>query len=176
MQDLRGVTYTAMVTDLTEDSEQVWRLPDKTIPEGESYHVVAQAAAAPKGQAAVFGGDSSTAAGMFMAAASGVGSRIWDRDMEQFAAVLAEEVGEEKGDRVFLRQTAHSLSRGMQAADVAAGKVNKATRARQWGKFEGGWRILVAGQAGTGRESKEPWTRRGQRGTGLPRSAHGPRV
>ena len=39
----------------------------------------------------------------------------------------------------------------MQAADEAAGKVSKATRAEQWGKFEGGWRILVAGQAGSGR-------------------------
>ena len=43
----KGVTYTAMVTDLAQDSEQVWKLPDKTIPEAESYHVVAQATAAP---------------------------------------------------------------------------------------------------------------------------------
>ena len=72
-----------------------------------------------------------------MAAASGVGSRIWDRDMEQFAAVLAEEVGEEKGDRVFLRQTAHSLSRGMQAADVAAVDVDLSEMIGDFSEAEG---------------------------------------
>ena len=71
--------------------------------------------------------------------------------MEQFAAVMFEDIGQERGDRVFVRQTAHSLSAGMQAADAAAAKWGKAKKARQWGRCEGGWRILVAGQTGTGR-------------------------
>ena len=89
----------------------------------------------------------------FEAAAVGGGSRIWDRDMEQYAAVMHDMLEDEPHARVFIRQTGHSLSPGLQVADEAAteGAAGSGQPARAWGRFEGGWRILVAGQEGAGR-------------------------
>ena len=75
---------------------------------------------------------------MFVAASVAGGSRLYERVMAQYGAVLDGILDGEEGVRVFARQSGHSLSPGLQVADAAAGRQAGAVPVQGWGRFEGG--------------------------------------
>ena len=92
----------------------------RTSNEGELYTTLVQVRGAREARArgAVIGGDSKAAESLFRAVATGKGSYMWGRHMALYSGVLARMKKGTQGRRAFVRQTGHSLSARVQAADA----------------------------------------------------------
>eukprot|EP00666_Eupelagonemidae_sp_cell4sb_P009891 gene9891-4226_t len=146
-----SVAFPAIVTGDGADHEKSYQLVDRTNNEGEAYHVLVQARSANRAGAtrAAIMGDSDVAEKLFTAVSEGGGSRMWGRDMSQFAPALDRLLLRNPGTRAYIRQPGHSLPPGLQMADRAARR-GKRERVPGWLRRYGGVCILLAGEKGDG--------------------------
>ncbi len=146
-----GNTYPSVVKGLQPEEGISWTMRGRTSNEGEGYTVLVQVRGAREAGArmAVIGGDSKAAESLFRAVATGKGSYMWGRHMSLYSETLARMMRGTQGLRVYVRQTGHSLSAGVQAAD-AAGRTGVRPSIIGWESGRGGVLPLVAGVRGEG--------------------------
>eukprot|EP00661_Eupelagonemidae_sp_cell13_P023983 gene23983-biopygen19381 len=141
----------AVVCGADESQMQAWRMKGRSTNEGESYHPLIQLLEHKqrKRKRAAIGGDSAVAQSLFRAVAEGGGSRMHSRAMAHLASSMARLIDGEPGMRAFLRQTGHSLPRGVLRADRAARELPRG-EVPWWVASLDGLQILVPGIPGEG--------------------------
>ena len=146
-----GDAFPSGVKGLEPEDGMCWTMRGRTSNEGESYAALVQVRGAREARArsAVIGGDSKAAESLFRAVATGKGSYMWGRHMSLYSGVLARLMKGTQGSRAYVRQTGHSLSAGVQAAD-AAGRTRDRPSIKGWESGRGGVLPLVSGERGEG--------------------------